>query len=52
MKIKVSKPEDRDTLCVVLSRNGYTVRQTKEKQPGSRTFQHYVEVVEAVEHGD
>ena len=52
MKIKVSKQEDRDTLCVILCRNGYTVRQTKEKKPGSRTFQHYVEVVEAVEHGD
>ena len=52
MKIKVSKQEDRDTLCVILCRNGYTVRQTKEKPVGSRTFRHYVEVVEAVEHGD
>lgn len=52
MKIKVSKQEDRDTLCVILCRNGYTVRQTKEKPAGSKTFQHYVEVVEEVEHGD
>ena len=52
MKIKVSKQEDRDTLCVILCRNGYTVRQTKEKPVGSKTFQHYVEVVEVVEHGD
>lgn len=52
MKIKVSKPEDRDTLCVILCRNGYTVRQTKEKPAGSKTFQHYVELVEVVEHGD
>ena len=52
MKIKVSKQEDRDTLCVILCRNGYTVRQTKEKPAGSKTFQHYVEVVEAVKHGD
>ena len=52
MKIKVSKPEDRDALCVILCRNGYTVRQTKEKPVGSKTFQHYGEVVEAVEHGD
>lgn len=49
MKLKVAKPEDRDTLCVILCRNGYTVRQTKEKPAGSKTFQHYVEVVE---HGD
>lgn len=46
MKLKVAKPEDRDTLCVILCRNGYTVRQTKEKPAGSKTFQHYVEVVE------
>lgn len=46
MKLKVAKPEDRDALCVILFRNGYTVRQTKEKPAGSKTFQHYVEVVE------
>ena len=52
MKIKVSKQDDRDTLCVILCRNGYTVRQAKEKNPGSSSYQYYVEVVEAVEHGD
>ena len=41
MKIKVAKAEDRDTMIVILARNGYTVRQGKEK-----TFTHYVEVIE------
>ena len=27
MKILVSKAEDRDTMVVILARNGYTVRQ-------------------------
>lgn len=29
MKLNVAKAEDRDTLCVILCRNGYTVRQRK-----------------------
>lgn len=46
MKLKIAKAEDRDTLCVILCRNGYTVRQTKEKPVGSKVFRYYVEVVE------
>ena len=48
MKILVSKAEDRDTMVVILARNGYTVRQGKEKKPGDKTYSYFVE---AVEHG-
>lgn len=46
MKIKVAKAEDRDEMIVILARNGYTVRQGKEKRNGEKTFTHYVEVME------
>lgn len=46
MKIKVAKTEDRDTMIVILDRNGYTVRQGKEKRAGEKTFTYYVEVSE------
>lgn len=46
MKLKVAKPEDRDAMIVILARNGYTVRQGKEKRNGEKTFTHFVEVVE------
>lgn len=46
MKIKCANAADRDTLVVILARNGYTVRQGREKRPGDKAFTHYVEVVE------
>lgn len=46
MKIKVAKAEDRDTMIVILARNGYTVRQGKEKRAGEKTITYYVEVIE------
>lgn len=46
MKLKVSKAEDRDAVIVILARNGYTVRQGKEKKPGDKTYSYFVEVVE------
>ena len=46
MKIVVSKAEDRDTMVVILARNGYTVRQVKEKRAGDKTYTYFVEVVE------
>jgi len=46
MKIKVAKAEDRDQMIVILARNGYTVRQTKEKLNGEKVFTYYVEVIE------
>ena len=32
MKIYIQSPGDRDTVISVLARNGYTVRQGREKQ--------------------
>ena len=46
MKIRCSNAADRDTLVVILARNGYTVRQVKEKAPGKGVSSYYVEVVE------
>lgn len=46
MKFKITKPEDRDAMIVILARNGYTVRQGKEKRPDSKTPVPFVEVVE------
>ena len=46
MKIKVARAEDRDQMVVILARNGYTVRQGKEKPPGAKITVTYVEVVE------
>ena len=46
MKIRCSNAADRDTLVVILARNGYTVRQVKEKAPGKGVSSYYVQVVE------
>lgn len=46
MKLRVSKPEDRDAMIVILARNGYTVRQGEEKKPGDKAATSFVEVVE------
>lgn len=40
------KPEDRDAMIVILARNGYTVRQGKEKKPGDKAATPFVEVVD------
>ena len=46
MKLYVSKAEDRDQVIVILARNGYTVRQGKEKKPGDKVATAFVEVIE------
>ena len=46
MKLKIAKPDDRDAVIVILARNGYTVRQGKEKKPGDNTATAFVEVIE------
>lgn len=46
MKLKLAKAEDRDAVIVILARNGYTVRQGKEKRPESKTPVPFVEVFE------
>ena len=46
MKLYVSKAEDRDQVIVILARNGYTVRQGKEKDPKNNKTVTFVEVIE------
>ena len=46
MKLYVSKTEDRDKMVVILARNGYTVRQGKEKDPENNKTVTFVEVIE------
>ncbi len=46
MKLTISKPDDRDAVIVILARNGYTVRQGREKKPGDKVAVSFVEVVE------
>lgn len=41
VKIYISLPQDRDAVVTVLARNGYTVRQGKEKR--GKTYEKYVE---------
>lgn len=50
MKLRIAKAEDRDAVIVILARNGYTVRQGKEKPPESKTSVSFVEVVEHGSH--
>ena len=33
-RLYISKPDDRETVIVILARNGYTVRQGKERSEG------------------
>lgn len=46
MKLMISKPDDRDAVIVILARNGYTVRQGREKKPRDKAAASFVEVVE------
>lgn len=46
MKLKIAKPEDRDSVIVILTRNGYTVRQGREKKTGDKAATAFVEVIE------
>ena len=46
MKLYVSKTEDRDQMVVILARNGYTVRQGKEKDPKSNRTVTFVTVID------
>lgn len=46
MKLYITNAADRDTVLMILGRNGYTVRQGKERKPGEKTAKSFVEVVE------
>lgn len=40
-RIYISSPQDRDAVVMVLARNGYTVRQGKERK--GKTYEKFVE---------
>ena len=41
VRVYISLPQDRDVVVTILARNGYTVRQGKEKV--GKTYEKYVE---------
>ena len=41
MKLYIASPQDRDAVVTILARNGYTVRQGKEKR--GKTYDKFVE---------
>ena len=43
VKIDCSAQADRDTLVAILARNGYTVRQGREKRGKANAYTHFVE---------
>ena len=42
-KLHITKPDDRESVIVILARNGYTVRQGREKDHGTGKTVSYVE---------
>lgn len=43
IKIDCANQADRDTLVCILARNGYTVRQGREKRGAKNTYTYFVE---------
>lgn len=42
-KIDCASATDRDALVAILARNGYTVRQGREKRGTAKSYTHFVE---------
>lgn len=42
-KLYIAKPDDRESVIVILARNGYTVRQGREKNPSTGKSAGFVE---------
>lgn len=42
-RIHITKPDDRESVIVILARNGYTVRQGREKDAGAGKTVAFVE---------
>jgi hypothetical protein len=42
-RVYIERESDRDVLITILARNGYIVRQGKEKPKGGTRWQYYVE---------
>lgn len=49
VRVYIGLPQDRDAVVTVLARNGYTVRQGKEKR--GKTYEKYVEFWKEAENG-
>lgn len=46
VRLFITAPADRDTVLMILGRNGYTVRQGRAKEsPGDKNQKGYVEVI-------
>lgn len=43
VKVEIEKAEDRDTMLMILGRNGYTVRQVREKVGKNTRYTYSVE---------
>lgn len=43
MRLDISLVDDRLTVAAILVKNGYTVRQGKEKKPNKTTWVHFIE---------
>ena len=43
IKIDCASPADRDLLVATLARNGYTVRQGREKRGKGNAYTHFIE---------
>lgn len=47
--IHITKPDDRESVIVILARNGYTVRQGREKDRGTGKVVAFVEFWKGVD---
>lgn len=48
-KLHITKPDDRESVIVILARNGYTVRQCREKDHRTGKIVSYVEYWEGAD---
>ena len=48
-RVYIAQPQDRDAVVTVLARNGYTVRQGKERR--GKAYEKYVEFWKEDDHG-
>lgn len=44
MKLDIQKEEDRLTVAAILVKNGYTVKQGKEKRGNGNLYTHFLDV--------
>lgn len=45
-KVKIGKAEDRETLALILVKNDYVVRITKQERDSERSYDYFVEFEE------